>query len=66
MNQKEFNIVLKDASNELNPLNQLLYQTLVLIVIYNLFDRIENIKKHKSFILISFSYNYYIRFRYVE
>lgn len=52
MNQKEFNIVLKDASNEFNSFNQLLYQTLVLIIIYNLFNRIENIKKHKSFILL--------------
>ena len=52
MNQKEFNIVLKDASNEFNSFNQLLYQTLVLIIIYNLFNRIENIKKHKSFIFL--------------
>jgi len=52
MNQKEFNIVLKDASNEFNSFNQLLYQTLVLIIIYNLFNRIDNIKKHKSFILL--------------
>ena len=52
MNQKEFNIVLKDASNEFNSFNQLLYQTLVLIIIYNLFNRIETIKKHKSFILL--------------
>jgi len=52
MNQKEFKIVLKDASNEFNSFNQLLYQTLILIIIYNLFNRIENIKKHKSFILL--------------
>ena len=47
MNQKNFNIVLKDASNEFNLFNQLLYQSLILIIIYNLFNRIDNIQKHK-------------------
>ena len=52
MNQKNFNIVLKDASNEFNLFNQLLYQSLILIIIYNLFNRIDNIQKHKSFIVL--------------
>ena len=52
MNQKNFNSILKDASKEFNSFNQLLYQILILIIIYNIFARIENIKIHKSFIYL--------------
>jgi len=52
MNQKEYNILLNDISNKLNPLNQLLYQAFILIVFYYLFDCFSNIKSHKSFILL--------------
>ena len=52
MNQKNFNSILKDASKEFNSFNQLLYQILILIIIYNMFARIENIKIHKSFIYL--------------
>ena len=52
MNQKDFNILINEISNKLNPLNQLLYESLILIVFYYMFDVIKNIKTHKSFILL--------------
>jgi hypothetical protein len=52
MNQKEFKQFINDISNKLNPLNQLLYEILILIVFYYIFDTIQNIKSHKSFLLL--------------
>ena len=40
------------APNKLNPINQLLYQALILIVFYYIFDTFKNSKQHKSFILL--------------
>ena len=52
MTRKEYNIIIDKISNKLNPINQLLYQALILIVFYYIFDTFKNSKKHKSFILL--------------
>jgi len=59
MNQKEFNLILSEISNRLKPINQLLYECLVLIILYYLFNTISFIKKdakennnHISFIYL--------------
>ena len=54
MNTKEFNDLLNNITNIINPLNQLLYECLVLIILYNIFDIItfRNISLHKSFIIL--------------
>ena len=52
MDKKEFNIALNEISNKLNPLNQLLYQSLILISFYYFFYNIKKIELHKSFIIL--------------
>ena len=62
MNQKEFNLLLSELSNSIKPINQLLFECLVLIIFYYLFNTISfinndisNSKSHISFIyLIAF------------
>ena len=53
MNQKEFNSLLNNISDKLNPLNQLLYQAFILIVFYYFFDTITHLQTHKSFIVLT-------------
>ena len=48
MNQKEFNSLLNNISDKLNPLNQLLYQAFILIVFYYIFDTITHLQTHKQ------------------
>ena len=52
MNKKEFNSFINDISIKLNPINQLLYQSFILIVFYYIFDTISHLQSHKSFILL--------------
>ena len=52
MNKKEFNSFINDISVHLNPLNQLLYQSFILIVFYYIFDTINHLQSHKSFIVL--------------
>ena len=52
MNQKEFNSLLNNIAENVHPLNQLLYQSVILVVFYYIFDNIKNIKHHKSFIIL--------------
>ena len=52
MKQKEFNILINEISNKIKPINQLLYESLILIVFYYIFDTIKNTQLHKSFILL--------------
>jgi len=52
MDKKEFNILINEISNKVNPLNQLLYQSLILIVFYYVFDTIKKIQLHKYFIVL--------------
>jgi Ca2+/Na+ antiporter len=54
MNQKEFNELLNNITTLIIPINQLLYECLVLILLYNLFNSINfrNISLHKSFIIL--------------
>ena len=51
MNQKDFNILINIVSDTIKPINQLLYQCLILIVFYYFFTAINftNISLHKSF-----------------
>ena len=42
MTRKEYNILIDKISNKLNPINQLLYQALILIVFYYIFDTFKN------------------------
>ena len=52
MDKKEFNIIINDIGEKLNPLNQLLYQSLILIVFYYFFYNIKQLELHKSFIIL--------------
>ena len=59
MNQKDFNLLLNEISNRIKPINQLLFECLVLIIFYYLFNKISFIKKdsqdtntHLSFIYL--------------
>ena len=54
MNQKDYNELLNNISIIITPLNQLLYECLILIILYNLFNVIDfnNIYSHKSFIIL--------------
>jgi len=65
MNLKEYNNLLEEISNFIKPLNQILYQILILITLYLLFNKlktnqtenntqntIHNTKTHKSFIIL--------------
>jgi hypothetical protein len=65
MNLKEYNNLLDETSNFIKPLNQILYQILILITIYLLFNKLKtnqtenqkqntsiNTKTHKSFIIL--------------
>jgi hypothetical protein len=52
MDKKEFNIALNEISDKLKPLNQLLYQALILISFYYFFYNIKKIELHKSFIVL--------------
>jgi len=52
MNKKEFNSFINEISEQLNPLNQLLYQSFILIVFYYIFDTIRHLQSHKSFIVL--------------
>lgn len=58
MNQKDFNLLINDISNIVKPLNQLLYECLVLIIFYYIFNTISflnnNSKIHKSFVYLIF------------
>ena len=48
MNQKEFNLLLSEISNGIKPINQLLFECLVLIIFYYLFNTISFINKDMS------------------
>ena len=48
MNQKEFNLLLSELSNLIKPINQLLFECLVLIIFYYLFNTITFITKKES------------------
>ena len=48
MNQKEFNLLLSELSILIKPINQLLFECLVLIIFYYLFNTITFITKNKS------------------
>jgi hypothetical protein len=48
MNQKEFNLLLSDLSNTIKPINQLLYECLILIIFYYLFNTISFIDKNTN------------------
>lgn len=52
MNQKEFTELLNNITTLIIPLNQLLYECIILIIFYNIFNTIafHNISLHKSFI----------------
>ena len=52
MNKKEFNTFINDIAVHLNPLNQLLYQSFILIAFYYIFDTISHLQSHKSFIIL--------------
>jgi hypothetical protein len=52
MNKKEFNSFINEIAEKLNPLNQLLYQSFILIVFYYIFDTISHLQSHKSFIVL--------------
>lgn len=65
MNLKEYNNLLEEISNFITPLNQILYQILILITLYLLFNKLKtnqtenysqntpyNTKTHKSFIIL--------------
>ena len=52
MDKKEFNILLNEISETLNPLNQLLYQCLILIVFYYFFITVKKLALHKCFIIL--------------
>ena len=52
MDTKEFNILLNEISEKLNPLNQLLYQCLILIVFYYFFITVKKLESHKCFIIL--------------
>lgn len=54
MNQKDYNELLHNITILITPLNQLLYECLILIILYNLFNVINfnNIYSHKSFIVL--------------
>ena len=57
MNQKDYSNLLHNITTLIIPLNQLLYECLILIVLYNLFNSItfRNISLHRRFIyLITF------------
>ena len=42
MNQKDFNLLLADVSNGIKPINQLLFECLVLIIFYYIFNSLSN------------------------
>ena len=59
MLQKEFNILLNNVGDVIKPLNELLYESLILILIYYFFNSISNTNSmngmnstHKSFIIL--------------
>lgn len=52
MNKKEFNSFINHIAEQINPLNQLLYQAFILIVFYYIFDTIRHLQSHKSFIVL--------------
>ena len=52
MNKKEFNSFINNIAEHINPLNQLLYQSFILIVFYYIFDTIRHLQTHKSFIVL--------------
>ena len=51
--QKDFIILINEISEKLKPINQLLYQSLILIVFYYIFYNIKKIESHKCFIILS-------------
>jgi hypothetical protein len=59
MNQKEFNLLINDISTIVKSLNQLLYECLVLIIFYYIFNTISflnnNSKIHKPFVYLIFT-----------
>ena len=52
MNQKELKVYIDEIAIKLNPINQLLYEILILIVFYYVFNTLQNIKKHKGFLYL--------------
>jgi hypothetical protein len=59
MNQKDFNLLINDISIIVKELNQLLYECLVLIIFYYIFNKISflnsNSKIHKPFVYLIFT-----------
>ena len=77
MLQKDFTILLNNVNDIIKPLNQLLYESLILILIYYFFNSISNTNgtngmnsNHKSFIilvaLISIIINWFIWNNYLQ
>jgi len=58
MNHKDYNILISDISNIVKPINQLLYECLILIVFYYIFNKLSflnnNYKIHKPFVYLIF------------
>lgn len=54
MNQKEFNNLINNISEFTGSFSQILYQIIILLFIYNLFNNIsfKNVSRHKPFILL--------------
>ena len=54
MNQKDFNALLNNITTLITPLNQLLYESLIIIILYYLFNALEfrNVGLHKPFIYL--------------
>ena len=56
MNQKDYILLINNLSNKLKPINQLLYECLVLIIFYYIFNTISFVNKnsdtHKPFIYL--------------
>ena len=54
MNQKDFNALLNNITTLIIPLNQLLYECLIIIILYYLFNALEfrNVGLHKPFIYL--------------
>lgn len=58
MYQKDYNLLISNLSNKLKPINQLLYECLVLIIFYYIFNTISFLnndsKIHKPFVYLIF------------
>ena len=54
MNQKEYNHLISNISEFTGSYTQVIYQIIILVILYNLFNNIsfKNVSKHKSFILL--------------